>query len=99
MAKARHASGSNCARAIWPSPSCRCARVALPEELACISNVSADALKVEPPALIQGYLRAGAKVLGAPAWDSDFNTADLPIMMRMQDLPSRYRRLFGRMKA
>ena len=74
-------------------------RVALPEELACISNVSADALKVEPPALIQGYLRAGAKVLGAPAWDSDFNTADLPIMMRMQDLPSRYRRLFGRMKA
>ncbi|QQN70645.1 GNAT family N-acetyltransferase [Comamonas testosteroni] len=74
-------------------------RVALPEELAHISNVSADALKVEPPALIQGYLRAGAKVLGAPAWDSDFNTADLPIMMRMQDLPSRYRRLFGRMKA
>ena len=74
-------------------------RVALPEELARISHVSADALKVEPPALIQGYLRAGAKVLGAPAWDSDFNTADLPIMMRMQDLPSRYRRLFGRSKS
>ena len=73
-------------------------RVALPEELAHISDVSADALKVEPPALIQGYLRAGAKVLGAPAWDCDFNTADLPIMMRMQDLPSRYRRLFGRIK-
>jgi len=51
---------------------------------------------VEPPALIQGYLRTGAKVLGAPAWDSDFNTADLPIMMRMQDLPSRYMRLFTR---
>ena len=74
-------------------------RVALPEELARISDVSADTLKVEPPALIQGYLRAGAKVLGAPAWDSDFNTADLPIMMRMQDLPSRYRRLFGRSKS
>ena len=74
-------------------------RVALPEELARISHVSADALKLEPPALIQGYLRAGAKVLGAPAWDSDFNTADLPIMMRMQDLPSRYRRLFGRSKS
>ena len=74
-------------------------RVALPEELAHISDVSADSLKVEPPALIQGYLRAGAKVLGAPAWDSDFNTADLPIMMRMQDLPSRYRRLFARGKA
>ncbi|CAM4218817.1 GNAT family N-acyltransferase [Comamonas aquatilis] len=71
-------------------------RVALPEQLAHASDVSASDLKVEPPALIQGYLRTGAKVLGAPAWDSDFNTADLPIMMRMQDLPSRYRRLFGR---
>lgn len=68
-------------------------RVALPEQLA---RVSTSATPVEPPALIQGYLRAGAKVLGAPAWDSDFNTADLPIMMRMQDLPARYRRLFGR---
>lgn len=51
-------------------------------------------LKVEPPALIKGYLRLGAKVLGAPAWDPDFNTADLPMLMRIQDLPARYRRHF-----
>ncbi len=51
-------------------------------------------LPAEPPPLIRGYLRCGAKVLGAPAWDPDFNTADLPIMMRMADLPSRYRRHF-----
>jgi putative hemolysin len=51
-------------------------------------------LAVEPPALIKGYLRLGAKVLGAPAWDPDFNTADLPMMMRINDLPSRYRRHF-----
>ncbi len=51
-------------------------------------------LLVEPPALIKGYLRLGAQVLGAPAWDPDFNTADLPMMMRMQDLPSRYRKHF-----
>ena len=68
-------------------------RVALPEQLA---HISSNDLVVEPPALIQGYLRTGAKVLGAPAWDSDFNTADLPIMMRMEDLPSRYRRFFAR---
>jgi putative hemolysin len=51
-------------------------------------------LAVEPPALIRGYLRLGAKVLGAPAWDPDFNTADLPMMMRIADLPARYRKHF-----
>ncbi len=51
-------------------------------------------LDVEPPALIKGYLRLGAKVLGAPAWDPDFNTADLPMMMRINDLPARYRKHF-----
>ena len=49
---------------------------------------------VEPPALIKGYLRLGAKVLGAPAWDPDFNSADLPMMMRIADLPARYRKHF-----
>lgn len=49
-----------------------------------------DSLEIEPPALIKGYLRLGAKVLGAPAWDPDFNTADLPMMMRIQDMPARY---------
>jgi putative hemolysin len=51
-------------------------------------------LPVEPPALIKGYLRLGAKVLGAPAWDPDFNSADLPMLMRIADLPARYRRHF-----
>ncbi|WP_298926371.1 GNAT family N-acyltransferase [uncultured Ramlibacter sp.] len=51
-------------------------------------------LEVEPPALIKGYLRLGAKVLGAPAWDPDFNSADLPMLMRIQDLPPRYRKHF-----
>lgn len=51
-------------------------------------------LDIEPPALIKGYLRLGAKVLGAPAWDPDFNTADLPMLMRTADLPSRYRKHF-----
>ena len=51
-------------------------------------------LDVEPPALIRGYLRLGAKVLGAPAWDPDFNTADLPMLMRIADLPPRYRKHF-----
>ena len=51
-------------------------------------------LPVEPPALIKGYLRLGAKILGAPAWDPDFNTADLPMLMQVRDLPLRYRKHF-----
>ena len=51
-------------------------------------------LQVEPPALIKGYLRLGSKVLGPPAWDPDFNSADLPLMMRIADLPMRYRKHF-----
>ena len=51
-------------------------------------------LDVAPPALIQAYLRLGAKVLGPPAWDPDFNSADLPMMLRISDLPVRYRKHF-----
>lgn len=51
-------------------------------------------LDVEPPALLKGYLRCGAKVLGAPAWDPDFGTADLPIMLDLADVPESYRRRF-----
>jgi putative hemolysin len=51
-------------------------------------------LQVDAPALIKGYLRCGAKVLGPPAWDPDFNTADLPLLLRIEDLPERYRKHF-----
>lgn len=63
-------------------------RLALP-----LDNLN-DQLEVEPPALIKGYLRLGTKVLGAPAWDPDFNSADLPLMMRFADLHPRYRKHF-----
>lgn len=47
-----------------------------------------------PPPLLQGYLSCGARLLGAPAWDPAFNTADLPLMLELDDLPPRYRRRF-----
>jgi putative hemolysin len=53
-----------------------------------------DTLDVEAPALLQGCLRLGAKVLGPPAWDPDFNSAELPMLMRIDDLPTRYHRCF-----
>jgi putative hemolysin len=48
----------------------------------------------EPPALIKGYLKCGGKVLGPPAWDPDFGTADLPMMLRLSDMPAPHRRRF-----
>ena len=51
-------------------------------------------LDVEPPAMLKGYLRLGTKVLGPPAWDADFNSADLPVMARMRDLSPRYKKHF-----
>ena len=50
---------------------------------------------ISAPPLIRAYLRLGARVLGPPAWDPAFNTADLPMMMRVQDLPPRYRQGAG----
>lgn len=51
-------------------------------------------LEVEPPPLIKGYLKCGARVLGAPAWDPDFGVADLPLMMDLNELPAIYRKRF-----
>ncbi len=50
-----------------------------------------DTLNVQPPALIKGYMRLGAQVMGPPAWNPDFNAADLPMLMRLGELPVRYR--------
>lgn len=46
---------------------------------------------VTPP-LVKGYLRCGARIMGPPALDAAFGTADLPLMLRMADLAPRYRR-------
>ncbi len=58
-----------------------------------------NSLQVDLPPLIKGYLRMGTKVLGPPAWDPDFNTADLPMLMNIADLPRRYRKHFLRGEA
>ena len=49
---------------------------------------------VAPPPLVKGYLRLGAKICGAPAWDPDFNTADFLTLLRLTDINARYARHF-----
>ncbi len=58
-----------------------------------VANLRQD-LPAQPPPLLKGYLRVGARICGAPAWDPDFNTADFPILMRLSDVSSRYARHF-----
>ncbi len=51
-------------------------------------------LDAETPPLIKGYLRAGAWICGDPAWDPDFNTADLPVLLPVSRLDARYAKHF-----
>jgi putative hemolysin len=46
------------------------------------------------PPLIRGYTRLGAMVCGEPAWDPDFNTADLLMLLPMAQLDHSYVRRF-----
>ena len=63
-------------------------RVALPVDL-LPSEGAADW-----PPLVRGYIKIGAKVLGAPAWDSDFGCADLPMMLDLAAMSPAYRKRF-----
>jgi putative hemolysin len=95
------ADGGDFASALWNT--LRKSHLAAPEwrvaprnALTLRTSSSANApvpLRAMPP-LIKGYLRGGATVLGAPAYDASFHTADLPIMMRLQELSPRYRKQF-----
>jgi putative hemolysin len=65
-------------------------RAALP-----LPAANADGVEAVVPALIKGYLRCGGKLLGPPALDEAFNTADFPMMLQLQNMPARYsRRIF-----
>ena len=50
---------------------------------------------VNAPPLVKGYLRVGARVGGAPAWDPDFNTADLFMLLNINQINPRYARHFS----
>lgn len=47
-----------------------------------------------PPPLVKGYIRVGAWICGAPAWDPDFNTADLLMLLPLSRMDARYARHF-----
>lgn len=53
-------------------------------------NALRSDLAVNCPPLIKGYLRVGAQICGEPAWDPDFNTADLLVMLPLSRINKRY---------
>ncbi|MDD5058445.1 MAG: GNAT family N-acetyltransferase [Sideroxydans sp.] len=56
-------------------------------------------LDVIIPPLIKGYLRLGAYIAGEPAWDPDFNCADVFILMPVARMNARYTKHFMKQAA
>jgi len=63
-----------------------------------LDNLNQD-LEVIIPPLIKGYLRLGAYIGGAPAWDPEFNCADLFILLPVARMNERYAKHFMRKAA
>jgi len=51
-------------------------------------------LRAAMPPLLKGYITIGAKLLGEPAFDYEFGSIDLPVMVDMWRLPDRYHKHF-----
>ena len=47
------------------------------------------------PPLIKGYVRSGAWLCGEPAWDPDFESADLFLLLPLANLDGRYAKHYG----
>ena len=46
------------------------------------------------PPLLNGYIRLGAKIIGKPAWDPEFQTADFLTLLDLENLPTKYKAHF-----
>jgi putative hemolysin len=60
-----------------------------------IGELDCDTDAVLPP-LVRGYLRMGAWMCGPPAWDREFGTADILLLLPMSRMRQRFRQHFLR---
>ncbi|MFZ6657607.1 GNAT family N-acetyltransferase [Undibacterium sp. TJN19] len=60
-----------------------------------LDEIDSSTVEARIPPLLKGYLRAGAWVCGDPAWDPDFHSADLFVMLPLANLDNRYARHYG----
>jgi putative hemolysin len=90
--------GGACAASWWRCLSSRHAcpdRVVTPRRPLPLERLPQH-LEIEPPPLIRSWLRCGATVLGAPAWDAAFGTAAMPMLLDVQAMSQRHQLHFTR---
>ncbi len=75
---------------VYPLAGCRMA--VCDDEQAPVDSRSV--MKLISP-ILKGYLRTGAVVCGAPAYDEEFGTADVLVLMEMAKLADRYRQHYA----
>lgn len=49
--------------------------------------------------ILRGYLRTGALVCGPPAYDAEFGTADVLVLLEMERMAGRYRQHYAAAEA
>ncbi len=72
---------------VFPHPHCR---MNLDQQVDVFGEPRALQRKLSP--ILKGYLRAGALICGAPAYDAEFGTADVLVLVEMEKLAGRYKR-------
>src|SRR5262245_21158792 len=75
---------------VYPVESCR---MALSENAVDGDSSRAALRKLSP--ILKGYLRAGAMICGAPAYDAEFGTADVLAILEMEKMAGRYKQHYA----
>lgn len=73
---------------VTPLPSCR---MTLPERAA---PAEAKSIQRKLSPILRGYLRTGALICGEPAYDREFGTADVLVLLEMDRLTERYKQQY-----
>src|SRR5215470_14792091 len=74
---------------VYPVESCR---MTISEDAVDGAPSRAALRKLSP--ILKGYLRAGAMICGAPAYDAEFGTADVLVILEMEKMAGRYKQRY-----
>jgi L-ornithine Nalpha-acyltransferase len=75
---------------VYPVESCR---MTISEDSEEGASSRAALRKLSP--ILKGYLRAGAMICGAPAYDAEFGTADVLAILEMEKMAGRYKQHYA----